>query len=210
MESVCLWPGHYWAHRGPATPPHPPLAPPPYSSLFLVGQKWKPLGSKRSIWATSAPQKIPKLSESAATAPMVAKLCFVNSEKRKITKKLVQPVTPCRRPYGWGYSWGNIQKTILGHNFWLECPTDLRSTPLSYIFHALFRDTPLGHVHCTQSNIQIPKYPNIWLIWLFGYLAARSYIPIVNLKVAAVIQFWSKWSNFLGKVLDIIDPKHTK
>ena len=26
----------------------------------------------------------------------------------------------------------------------------------------------------TRPNIQIVKYPNIWLIWLFGYLSARS------------------------------------
>ena len=71
-----------------------------------------------------------------------------------------------------GYRWGNIQKSFLGDNFWLECPTDLRSTPLSYIFNALFRDTPLGYTFCAQPNSQIAKYPNIWLIWLFGYLAA--------------------------------------
>ena len=74
----------------------------------------------------------------------------------------------------WGYSWGNFQQSILGHNFWLEWPTDVRSTPLSYIFNALFRDTPLGHVFGAQPNSQIAKYPNIWLIWLFGYLAARK------------------------------------
>ena len=73
-----------------------------------------------------------------------------------------------------GYRWGNIQKLFLGDNFWLECPTDLRSTPLSYIFNALFRDSPLGHSFCAQPNSQIAKYPNIWLIWLFGYLAARK------------------------------------
>ena len=28
--------------------------------------------------------------------------------------------------------------------------------------------------------------------------------------MAAVTQFWSDWSNFLGEILDIIDPKHTK
>ena len=28
--------------------------------------------------------------------------------------------------------------------------------------------------------------------------------------MAAVTQFWSEWSNFLGQFLDIIDPKHTK
>ena len=44
--------------------------------------------------------------------------------------------------------------------------------PLSYIFDNPFRDTPLGHVCRTRPNIQIAKYPNIWLIWLFGYLPA--------------------------------------
>ena len=43
---------------------------------------------------------------------------------------------------------GKIDAQIyFGHNFWQEGPTDLRSTPLSYIFHALFRDTPHGHVY---------------------------------------------------------------
>ena len=32
-----------------------------------------------------------------------------------------------------------------GFNFWLECPTKVRSTQLSYIFKALFRDTPLAY-----------------------------------------------------------------
>ena len=71
-----------------------------------------------------------------------------------------------------GYRWGNIQKSLSGNNFWQECPTDLRLMPLSYIFNALFRNTPLGYVHHTNPNNQIAKYPNIWLIWLFGYLAA--------------------------------------
>ena len=33
-------------------------------------------------------------------------------------------------------------KKVFGHNFWLECPTDLRTTSLSCIFDALFEDTP--------------------------------------------------------------------
>ena len=70
---------------------------------------------------------------------------------------------------------GGISKNGFGSdNFWLECPTDLRLTPLGYIFSALFRDTPLGYILCAQPNSQIAKYPNIWLIWLFGYLAART------------------------------------
>ena len=53
---------------------------------------------------------------------------------------------------------GKIDAQInFGYNFLLEGPTDFRSTPLSYIFHALFRDTPLGHVYCAQPNSQIAK-----------------------------------------------------
>ena len=51
---------------------------------------------------------------------------------------------------------------------------DLRLTPLSYIFNALFRDTPLGHVYRTQPNSQIVKLAKYLDIWLFGYLAARK------------------------------------
>ena len=36
-------------------------------------------------------------------------------------------------------------------------PNIKRSTPLSYISNALYRDTPLGHVYCTQPNSQIAK-----------------------------------------------------
>ena len=67
---------------------------------------------------------------------------------------------------------GKIDAQIyFGRNFWLEGPTDLRSTPLSYIFHALFRDIPLGHVYRAQPNIQIAKLAKYLDIWLFGYLA---------------------------------------
>ena len=87
-----------------------------------------------------------------------------------------------------GYRWGNIQKLLSGNNFWLECPTDLRSAPLSYIFNALFRDTPLGHGFCAQPNSQIAKY-----LANFGYLAirlcaknmAKGGIPEKNIKNVA-------------------------
>ena len=49
---------------------------------------------------------------------------------------------------------------------------DLRSTPLSYILNALFRDTPLGHICCTPPNSQIAKLAKYLDIWLFGHLAA--------------------------------------
>ena len=45
---------------------------------------------------------------------------------------------------------GKINAQInFGHNFLLEGHADLRSTLLSYIFHALSRDTPLGYVQHT-------------------------------------------------------------
>ena len=46
------------------------------------------------VWSNSAVQKIQKLSESLTTTPMVAKLCGINCKNRKITKKIVQTVTP--------------------------------------------------------------------------------------------------------------------
>ena len=42
--------------------------------------------------------------------------------------------------------------------------------PLSYIFHALSRDAPLGHVYRAQPNSQIAKLAKYLDIWLFGYL----------------------------------------
>ena len=61
-------------------------------------------------------------------------------------------------------------KIYFSHNFWLEGHTDLMSTPLSYIYHALSRDTPLGHIYRAQPNSQIAKLAKYLDIWLFGYL----------------------------------------
>ena len=47
---------------------------------------------------------------------------------------------------------GKIKAKInFGHNFWVEGPSNFRSTPLSNIFDSLFRDTPLGHVYCAHQ-----------------------------------------------------------
>ena len=49
-----------------------------------------------------------------------------------------------------------------GHNFQLECTSDLRKTFLNCIFRALFRDTPLAHLPCHLAQgtwhleIQVP------------------------------------------------------
>ena len=37
-------------------------------------------------------------------------------------------------------------KNVFGYNFWMECPTDLRTTSLSCIFYAFLGDTPLDHI----------------------------------------------------------------
>ena len=63
------------------------------------------------------------------------------------------------------------------------------STPLSCIFNALFRDTPLGYVQRTLSNGQIAKYgqlqPNMkyLAIWLGELNMAKWNIPKRALKV---------------------------
>ena len=66
----------------------------------------------------------------------------------------------------WSFSTGasttKSRKSIFCDNFWLECPTDLRLTCLSYIFRALFRDTPLGHVRRTLPNSQYLIFRHIW------------------------------------------------
>ena len=43
-----------------------------------------------------------------------------------------------------------------GHNFWLESPTKVRLTQLSYILKAVFRDTPLAY---SFSGGQVARWP---------------------------------------------------
>ena len=94
----------------------------------------------------------------------------------------------------WGSSWGNFQKSISGHNFWLEWPTDLRSTPLSYIFNALFRDTPLGHVHRAQPNSQISQIFVLRMLFMCLYaeivLWALETIPHQWLSCTKIFSFF--------------------
>ena len=44
-----------------------------------------------------------------------------------------------------GFTEAKLQKIHYSHIFWLNCPTDMRSLILSYIFKALFRNTPLAY-----------------------------------------------------------------
>ena len=53
-------------------------------------------------------------------------------------------------------------KKVVGHNFWTEGPTDLRSTSLSYIFDALFGDTPLDHIFSHMPICPYAHYGHIW------------------------------------------------
>ena len=46
-----------------------------------------------------------------------------------------------------------LAKKVVGHNFWTEGPTDLRSTFLSCIFDAFLGDTPLDHIFFTYAHI---------------------------------------------------------
>ena len=45
-------------------------------------------------------------------------------------------------------------KQVFGHNFWLECPTDERSTFLSYIFDALFQKKMPCILHYNAKKIR--------------------------------------------------------
>ena len=120
-------------------------------------------------FGVKAVQKFTKLSETPATAPLIANLCMNYTKNREIAEKLVKPfpLHICWYREEW---WGWIEeKSILGDNFWLDHPRDLGSMPLCYIFYALFRDTLFRRDPHTQPNIQIAKYLDIWLLW---YLAA--------------------------------------
>ena len=52
-----------------------------------------------------------------------------------------------------------------GHNFWLECPTDLKSTPLSYIFKALFRQNPTCQPSATLDTWHMWHMWRTWNMW---------------------------------------------
>ena len=67
-----------------------------------------------------------------------------------------------------------LAKKVVGHNFWTEGPTDLRWTSLSYIFDALFGDTPLGHIF-----FRICPYGHIWAyLGIFGHIWAYGHMGI--------------------------------
>ena len=51
--------------------------------------------------------------------------------------------------------WGKIQGVFLENSFWLECPTDRRTTSLTWIFYSLLRGTPLGHIFFAYAHMAI-------------------------------------------------------
>ena len=87
-----------------------------------------------------------------------AKFCpRIKSEKRAFGQISLFPLELDPLTYTKDLQMAKFRKSITGHNFWLECRTDLRSTPLSCIFDALFRDTPLAFLtrHLTHDKRDI-------------------------------------------------------
>ena len=54
-----------------------------------------------------------------------------------------------------------LAKKVVGHNFWTEGPTDLRSTFLSCIFDAFLGDTPLDHIFSHMPICPYAHYGHI-------------------------------------------------
>ena len=74
----------------------------------------------------------------------------------------------------------------MGHNFWLKCPTDLRSTPLNYIFNALFRDTPLAYLssRATCHVCHLTPVPCVTYVKLRDMTIGNWGIPEKSIKNA--------------------------
>ena len=71
--------------------------------------------------------------------------CYMDQYKDMLENKFCSINAPSAGTLQCKLQWAISQKMISGYNFWLECPTKVRSTQLSYIFKALFRDTPLAY-----------------------------------------------------------------
>ena len=59
-------------------------------------------------------------------------------------------------------------KIVSGHFFLTGVSYGPKVNALEQHFYALFRDTPLEHVFCTQPNSQICQIFGFLAIWLFG------------------------------------------
>ena len=81
---------------------------------------------------------------------------------------------------------------VSGYNFWLVCPTKVRSTQLSYIFKALFRDTPLAY------NFFVPPATCRLATWPPGHLAGYT----------RFMAFWGRFGAFWSPPMAISDPKN--
>ena len=67
-----------------------------------------------------------------------------------------------------------LAKKVVGHNFWTEGPTDLRSTFLSCIFDAFLGDTPLDHIFSHMPICPYAHYGHIWPIWPYLTLSLAT------------------------------------
>ena len=97
-----------------------------------------------------------------------------------------------------------FRKSITGHNFWLVCPTDLRSTSLSCIFNALFRDTSLAyllsrcvchicHVTCVTCVTYVTCQVSRFSTYIYGDLKFHQRVQVTgkvsNIKSLLYHQF---------------------
>ena len=98
-------------------------------------------------------------------------LCAIFSPNQDLEKAFCSNIAPSLRTgsHFLDLLRAKCRKSIMVHIFWLKCPTDLRSTILSYIFNALFRDTPLAyfssqhmchvcHVTFSQKGAKLRKF----------------------------------------------------
>ena len=93
------------------------------------------LSSRNIPQSTLITQPLPRLTSGVELCVNLTFFLFILSFKGSNTTPNLQ----CK------IQWAISQNTIFGHNFWLECPTKVISTQLSYILNALFRDTPLAY-----------------------------------------------------------------
>ena len=77
--------------------------------------------------------------------------------------------------------WTISQKTIFGHNFWLECPRKVISTQLSYILNALFRDTLLAYFFRATCHLPPGHLATLSAKTIAASFASCSHMYVTNL-----------------------------
>ena len=112
-----------------------------------------------------------------------------------------------------GYSWGNFQKSIFGNKILQERATTIQIALLSYIFIALFRDTPLATISRTWPDGQMAKNGQIWPKWPFIAIWSLDHMRQiwasgVSLKRAMKMQLSSANQMVVTRSYQILLPKN--